>query len=57
MHLTFAASVPVLFMIAGLILMRWQRMKDWADVGRLLFQAGAIAFAIACANQTVALFK
>jgi hypothetical protein len=57
MHITFAASVPVLFMIVGLILMRWQRVKDWADVGRLLFQAGAIAFAIACANQTVALLK
>jgi|RhiMetdeSRZDD1v2_1073273.scaffolds.fasta_scaffold4238768_1 hypothetical protein len=57
MHITFAASVPVLFMIIGLILMKWARMKEWADVGRLLFQAGAIAFAIACANQTVALLK
>jgi len=31
----FITTLPVWFMIIGLILMRWQKVKDWAGVGQI----------------------
>jgi Na+/phosphate symporter len=55
--ITFITTLPVLFMIVGLILMKWQKMKDWHDVGYVLFAAGSFALSFALASKTVALLK
>lgn len=51
-------SLPIFFFIIGLILMKWDRMKDWKDVGYVLFAAGAFALAfLAPGGKTFTLFK
>jgi len=55
--ITLITNLPIFFMIIGIILMRWQKVKDWAEVGRILFAAGAFALAFALATKTIAILK
>jgi hypothetical protein len=50
-------TLPVWFMIIGLILMKWEKMKDWRDVGYVMFAAGSFALCFALSNKTIALLK
>lgn len=56
--MTIIASIPVLFMILGAIL--WllsDKTGKWAELGRILFAAGAFALAFALGPKAVALLK
>lgn len=56
--MTFTASLPVLFMVVGAIL--WilgEKVGRWAELGRILFAAGAFGLCFALGGKTVALLK
>ena len=56
--MTITASIPVLFMLIGALLHLFsEKTGKWAELGRILFAAGAFAIALALGAKTVALLK
>lgn len=56
--ITVITSLPILFMIVGALLWLFsEKTGKWAELGRILFAAGAFALAFALAGKTVALLK
>lgn len=51
-------SLPILFMIIGAILWLFsEKTGKWAELGRIMFAAGAFGLCFALGGKTVALFK
>lgn len=56
--MTITASIPILFMIIGAILHLFsEKTGKWAELGRILFAAGAFGLCFALGGKTVALLK
>jgi hypothetical protein len=55
---TLITTLPVLFMIVGALLWIYsEKTGKWAELGRIMFAAGAFAICFALGNKTVALIK
>jgi 4-amino-4-deoxy-L-arabinose transferase-like glycosyltransferase len=47
------SMIPLLFAVVGLVLWRWRRTASVAEVGKILFAWGALAFIYATTNDWV----
>jgi Na+/phosphate symporter len=56
--MTIITSIPILFMLIGAILwLMSEKTGKWAELGRILFAAGAFGICFALSGKTVALLK
>jgi Na+/phosphate symporter len=56
--ITLITSLPILFMIVGAVLWLFsEKTGKWAELGRIMFAAGAFGLCFALGGKTVAILK